>query len=82
MRETYLPLINEARAGAQIGQGVILLSAYSFGLAIPFLLAALGLGRVTELLQKHMRAIRYLSLGTGVVLVIVGVMLLTGTLER
>jgi cytochrome c-type biogenesis protein len=68
--------------GAQIGQGVILLSAYSFGLAIPFLLAALGLGRVTELLQKHSRAIRYLSLGTGVVLVIVGVMLFTGTLER
>ncbi|NIS83003.1 MAG: cytochrome c biogenesis protein CcdA [Anaerolineales bacterium] len=68
--------------GAEVGQGVILLSAYSAGLAIPFLLAALGLGRVTELLQKHSRAIRYLSLATGVVMVIVGVMLFTGTLER
>lgn len=68
--------------GAQVGQGVILLSAYSVGLAIPFLLAALGIGRVTELLRRHTKAIRYMSLATGAVLVVVGIMLLTGTLER
>lgn len=71
-----------ALSGAQIGQGVVLLSAYSAGLAIPFLLAALGLGRVTELLRRHSGAIRTLSVVTGGVLVIVGVMLFTGTLER
>jgi cytochrome c-type biogenesis protein len=68
--------------GGNIGRGAILLSAYSLGLAIPFLLAALGVGSVTELMRRHQRAIRILSLITGVVLVIVGVMLLTGTLER
>jgi cytochrome c-type biogenesis protein len=68
--------------GAQVGQGVILLSAYSAGLAIPFLLAALGIGRVTELLRRHTKAIRYMSLATGAILVVVGIMLLTGTLER
>jgi cytochrome c-type biogenesis protein len=68
--------------GGDIGRGAILLSAYSVGLAIPFLLAALGVGRVTDLMRRHQGAIRVLSIVTGVVLVIVGFMLLTGTLER
>jgi cytochrome c-type biogenesis protein len=68
--------------GANIGRGAILLSAYSIGLAIPFLLAALGVGSVATWMRRHQRAIRVLSVITGVVLVIVGVMLLTGTLER
>ena len=67
---------------AQLSTGVVLLSAYSLGLAIPFLLAALGIGRVAELMRRHSNAIRYISIATGVVLVIVGVMLLTGTLEQ
>ncbi len=65
-----------------VNQGVVLLSAYSVGLAIPFLLAALGIGRVTHLLRRQGRLIRYLSMVTGAVLVIVGVLLFTGTLER
>jgi cytochrome c-type biogenesis protein len=68
--------------GGDIGRGAILLTAYSFGLAIPFLLAALGVGSVTEIMRRHQRAVRVLSIITGVVLVIVGTMLLTGTLER
>ena len=68
--------------GANIGRGAILLSAYSIGLAIPFLLAALGVGSVAAWMRRHQRSIRVLSVITGVVLVIVGVMLLTGTLER
>ncbi|HEX9795457.1 MAG TPA: cytochrome c biogenesis protein CcdA [Anaerolineales bacterium] len=67
---------------ARLTQGVVLLSAYSVGLAIPFLLAALGLGRVTYLMRRHRTAIRYISLATGVLLIVVGIMLLTGTLER
>jgi cytochrome c-type biogenesis protein len=68
--------------GAQLGTGVVLLSAYSIGLAVPFLLAALGVGRVAELMRRHSSAIRVISKATGVVLIIVGVMLLTGTLEQ
>ncbi len=68
--------------GAQLGQGVLLLSAYSVGLAVPFLLAALGVGRVTEIMRRHRRLIHYMSIATGAILVIVGVMLLTGTLEQ
>jgi cytochrome c-type biogenesis protein len=67
---------------ARITEGVVLLSAYSVGLAIPFLLAALGIGRVAELMRRYGTAVRILSYVTGVILVIVGVMLLSGTLER
>lgn len=67
---------------ANLSQGVILLAAYSVGLAIPFLLAALGIGRVANLMRQHTQLVRYLSIATGVLLVIVGVMLFTGTLER
>ncbi|MFQ5942599.1 MAG: cytochrome c biogenesis CcdA family protein [Anaerolineales bacterium] len=66
---------------AALSQGVILLTAYSIGLAIPFLIAALGVGRVAELMRNHGRAVRLISMGTGVILIVVGVMLLTGTLE-
>lgn len=67
---------------ARITEGVVLLSAYSLGLAVPFLLAALGIGRVAELMRRYGKVVRYLSIATGVILVILGVMLMTGTLER
>jgi cytochrome c-type biogenesis protein len=67
---------------ARITEGVVLLSAYSVGLAVPFLLAALGIGRAAELMRNYSNAVRVLSVITGVILVIVGVMLMTGTLER
>jgi cytochrome c-type biogenesis protein len=68
--------------GGSVTTGAVLLSAYSIGLAIPFLLAALGVGRVTNLMRQHSRLIRYISLATGVLLVVIGFMLMTGTLER
>jgi cytochrome c-type biogenesis protein len=68
--------------GGQVTQGVILLSAYSVGLAVPFLLAALGVGRVSELMRRHTNFVRYMSITTGIVLVIVGGMLALGTLEQ
>ena len=71
-----------ALSSARITEGVILLSAYSFGLAIPFLLAALGIGRATELMRKYSNVVRYISIITGIILVIVGALLLTGKLEQ
>lgn len=75
-------ILNLALFSGQVTQGVILLSAYSVGMAIPFLLAALGMGQVTTLMRRHSQAVRYISIATGVLLVVVGVMLITGTLER
>ena len=75
-------ILTLALKGANLHQGVILLSAYSVGLAVPFLMAALGIGRIAEVLRRYAKAIRWISIGTGVVLIILGLMLFTGTLER
>jgi cytochrome c-type biogenesis protein len=64
-----------------LNQGIVLLTAYSAGLAIPFLLAALGVGRVAELMRRHPRTVQIVSKVTGVVMIIVGVMLMTGTMQ-
>jgi len=67
---------------AKLQLGVVLLVAYSAGLAIPFLLAALGIGRVAQLMKRYSKAIRYIAVGTGIIMVIIGILLFTGTLER
>lgn len=68
--------------GGSPSQGVALLSSYSAGLAIPFLVAALGIGWVTRLLRKYGRVMRYVEIGMGVIMIAVGVMLFLGTFEQ
>ncbi|MDO9300199.1 MAG: cytochrome c biogenesis protein CcdA [Anaerolineales bacterium] len=67
--------------GGSISLGATLLSAYSIGLAIPFLVAALGIGWVTTILKKYSKTMRYVEIAMGVILVIIGVMLFTGVFE-
>lgn len=64
--------------GGSISQGATLLSFYSIGLGIPFLFAALGIGWVTTILQKYKKLMRYVEIGMGIILIIVGAMLMTG----
>jgi cytochrome c-type biogenesis protein len=68
--------------GGSVTTGVKLLSAYSMGLAIPFLIAAMGVGWVTLMLRKYGKAMHYIEIGMGVILVILGVMLFAGVFER
>lgn len=65
--------------GGSVSTGVSLLSAYSAGLAIPFLIAALGVGWVSLTLRKYGKVMHYVEVVMGVVLIIVGVMLFSGT---
>ncbi len=67
--------------GGSISLGATLLTAYSAGLAIPFLVAALGIGWVTTILQKYGKFMHYVEVAMGVVLVIVGIMLFGGVFE-
>lgn len=69
-------------SGGSVLQGVILLSAYSAGLAIPFLVASLEIGLVTIALQRYGKVMHYVEVGMGVVLIIVGAMLFFGRFER
>ncbi|HSG45587.1 MAG TPA: cytochrome c biogenesis protein CcdA [Anaerolineales bacterium] len=68
--------------GGSISQGATLLTAYSAGLAIPFLLAALSVGWVTTTLRKYGKLMHYVEIAMGVVLVIIGYMLFSGLFER
>ena len=67
--------------GGSVSQGVSLLSAYSAGLAVPFLIAALGIGWVSAALRKYGKVMHYVEIGMGVVLVIIGILLFAGTFE-
>ena len=64
--------------GGSIALGAKLLTAYSAGLAVPFLVAAWGIGWVSTALRRYARIMHYVEIAMGVVLVIVGVMLFTG----
>jgi cytochrome c-type biogenesis protein len=67
--------------GGDLTVGATLLSAYSAGLGIPFLAAALGIGWVSAILRKYSKTMRYVEIAMGVLLVIVGIMLFAGTFE-
>jgi len=75
-------ILTLALNGGSVSTGVSLLSAYSAGLAIPFLVAALGVGWVSVTLRKYGKAMHYIEVAMGVVLVVLGVMLFAGIFER
>ena len=74
-------ILTLALNGGSVSLGAILLTSYSIGLGIPFLIAALGIGWVTTILRKYGKAMRYVEITMGVILVTIGVMLFTGTFE-
>jgi len=55
-----------------IGQGVFLLAVYSAGLAIPFLLTALGISRFLRFYQNFRRHLHTVEVFSGVLLLAVG----------
>ncbi|MBJ6723932.1 cytochrome c biogenesis CcdA family protein [Geomesophilobacter sediminis] len=63
-----------------VGTGITLLSAYAFGLALPFLITSLAINSALGFFRKMHRFMRLASVTSGVVLTAAGVMLCTGTL--
>lgn len=63
------------------GQGAILLTAYSAGLAIPFLLAATQIGWVTTIIRRYGKVMHYAEIVMGVVLIAIGVLLFTNRFQ-
>lgn len=60
--------------------GVGLLSVYSLGLAVPFLTASLALDWFLQTFQKFRRWIPIIEKSSGILLIVLGVLLLTGRL--
>jgi len=65
-----------------VAKGLQLLTAYSAGLAIPFLAAALGVGWVAFLLRKYQKTLHYVEIVMGGILIVVGVMLFFGIFQQ
>ena len=75
-------IIGLAAATASVLTGTVLLVAYAAGLAIPFLAMALGASWVSRRLTWVGRHHHAVSLVTGGLLVLLGVLMLTNTLGR
>ena len=63
-----------------IGQGIILLTSYSLGLAIPFFLTALSLSAFFNVFNKFKRHLHKVEIVGGILLIIIGVLIMTNYL--
>jgi len=75
-------ILTLAFSGGSALQGVVLLSAYSAGLAIPFLIASIYIGSVTMVIRRYGKLMRYIEVVTGLILVVLGILLLSGQLGQ
>ncbi|GAA5435378.1 cytochrome c biogenesis CcdA family protein [Deinococcus aquaticus] len=73
-------ILGLAASTASLGSGVVLLAAYTLGLAVPFLLAALLWHRLN--LRRLNRFSGIFERVGGALLVVVGIMMLTGQFTR
>lgn len=64
------------------GEGAFLLFVYSLGLGVPFVLAGLGVSRLTGTLAGLRRHVRAINVASGVLLVAVGLLFLTDQITQ
>jgi cytochrome c-type biogenesis protein len=75
-------ILGLAASSADVTRGMLLLAVYSAGLAFPFLLAALALESFLSWFQRFRRFLPWVMRVSGVMLVLMGVLLLTGEFTR
>jgi cytochrome c-type biogenesis protein len=63
-----------------VGQGILLLTAYSLGLGIPFLLVGLAFGPLSKSLRRMNRYLGIVSIVSGALLVLMGILIFTDSL--
>lgn len=73
-------ILTLAATTATIAQGAMLLTVFSIGLAVPFLLIAVGIGSIAPRLANIERYLTIVSIAGGAFLVFVGILLLTNRL--
>jgi cytochrome c-type biogenesis protein len=75
------PILTLAGGRETVGEGALLLAAYSLGLGIPFLVAALFSGAFMRFLQKFRVHLGRVEKAIGALLVVAGVFFLTGGVQ-
>ena len=75
-------ILGLAATAQDLSRGMLLLAAYSAGLAVPFLLAAVALDSFLDWFQRFRRYLPWVMRVSGVLLIFVGVLMATGEFTR
>lgn len=67
-----------AGSSASASSGFLLIGMYTLGFVIPFLVTGVFTGTLLNLFKKHMKVVRYTVKAGGVIMILMGVMILTG----
>lgn len=74
-------ILTLAAASNTVSKGILLLSFYSLGLAVPFIITGIFVGWILQTFSKIKKYLRFISLASGLLLVFMGVGLITGFLK-
>ena len=75
-------ILGLAATEASLAKGMVLLGAYSLGLAVPFLVAAYAAESFLGWFQRFRRYLPWVQRVSGVLLIVVGVLMATGQFTR
>ena len=75
-------ILGLAATEASLGRGMVLLGAYSLGLAVPFLFAAFAVETFLDWFQRFRKYMRWVQRVSGVLLIAVGLLLASGQFTR
>jgi cytochrome c-type biogenesis protein len=75
-------ILTLAATSSDVGGGVALLTAYSLGLAIPFLLAAIAAERFARLRGRAGNWLAWTNRISGALLIALGILMVTGDMQR
>ncbi len=78
----YGAILTLAANGGNVTNAGVMLFAYSLGLGLPFIVTALALGTAQGLLRRLNRHMRAIKLTSGAFLVLVGLLVASGQLQR
>jgi cytochrome c-type biogenesis protein len=75
-------ILGLAATSTDVSRGMLLLAVYSAGLALPFLVAAVAVDSFLDWFQRFRRFLPWVMRISGVMLVFVGILLVTGEFTR
>ncbi len=75
-------ILGLAATSSDVSRGMQLLAVYSAGLAIPFLIAAVAVESFLDWFQRFRRFLPWVMRFSGVLLIVVGILLVTGEFTR
>ena len=71
-----------ASSASSAGRGFLLIGVYTLGFILPFLAVGLFTGTLLDFFKRHQKVVRYTGKIGGALMILVGVLMLTGWLSR